>query len=142
MWIAAGFSFIRFGTFAGVSFSMTSSLAARMSTGSSIITTDRYGLALFDTIFSRFTRDLVPSKTILQLCFFSNIGMTVGSMNALWLAAPPITISFAWLRAITGKASEEAVTMPPVPAKNVRRVMRDSVIVYSPLAAVLGSQHQ
>src|SRR5215471_8838255 len=142
MWIAAGFSFVRFGTLAGVSFSMTSSLAARMSTGSSIITTDRYGLALFDTIFSRFTRDLVPSKTILQLYFFSNIGMTVGSMNALWLAAPPITISLAWLHAIVGKPSEEAATTLPVPARNFRRVMRDSVIVCSPFARVSGSQRQ
>src|SRR5262245_8672097 len=138
MWMAAGFSFDRFGTLAGVSFSMTSSLAASMSTGSSIMTTDRYGLALFDTIFSRLTRDLVPSNTILQLCFFSNIGMTVGSMNALWLAAPPITISLAWLRAIAGNPSEEAATTPPVPARNVRRVMRDPVIVCSPFAFRLG----
>src|SRR5215467_13162760 len=102
MWIAAGFSFAMFGIWAGVSFSMTSSLTARISTGSSIITTDRYGLVLFDTIFSRFTSDLVPSKTILQLLAFSNIGITVGSMNALWLAAPPMTISRAWARANRG----------------------------------------
>ena len=74
MWIAAGFSFAMFGTLAGVSFSSTPSFAARIITGSSIITTDRYCFALFDSIFSRFTSDLVPSKTILQLYFFSNMG--------------------------------------------------------------------
>jgi len=41
MWIAAGLSFERLGTFAGVIFSITSSLTARRRTGSSIITTDR-----------------------------------------------------------------------------------------------------
>src|SRR2546422_1393523 len=58
--MAAGLSFARLGTFAGVIFSITSSFTASSSTGSSIITTERYGLALFETIFSRFTSDLVP----------------------------------------------------------------------------------
>src|SRR5881296_1459630 len=103
MWIADALSFAMFATFAGVIFSITSSFTASSRTGSSIITTERYGLVLFDTIFSRFTSDLVPSKMILQPYFFSNIGMTVGSMNALWLAAPPITISLGWLRTMAGK---------------------------------------
>src|SRR5262250_480329 len=102
MWMAAGLSFAMLGTVADVSFSTTSSFTASRSTGSSIMTTDRYGFALFETIFSRFTRDLVPSKTILQAYFFSNIGMTVGSMKALWLAAPPMMISFGWLRTMAG----------------------------------------
>src|SRR6266446_381187 len=85
--MAAGLSFARLGTFAGVIFSITSSFTASSSTGSSIITTERYGLALFETIFSRFTSGLVPSKRIVQPYFFSNMGMTVGSVNALWLAA-------------------------------------------------------
>src|SRR5215468_6519870 len=118
MWIAAGLSLLMFGTFAGVIFSSTFSLTASRSTGSSIITTERYGFDLLETIFSRFTSDFVPSKTILHAYFFSNIGMTVGSMNALWLAAPPMTISLAWLHAIVGKPSEEAATTPPVPARN------------------------
>src|SRR5881392_1173150 len=50
--MAAGLSFARLGTFAGVIFSITSSFTASSSTGSSIITTERYGLALFETIFS------------------------------------------------------------------------------------------
>src|ERR1041384_2660646 len=94
MWTAAGFTLERLGTLAADVFSSTSSFTARRRTGSSIITTERYGFDLFGTIFWRFTSDFVPSKMILQLYFFSNIGITVGSMNALWLAAPPMTISF------------------------------------------------
>ena len=61
MWIAAGLSSARFGTFAAVSGSSTPSLTARIMTGSSICTTERYCLSLFFCIFSRFTSERVPS---------------------------------------------------------------------------------
>jgi len=112
MWTAAGLSLARFGTLAAVVFSSTSSLTARSRTGSSIITTERYGFDLFDTIFSRFTSDFVPSKMILQSYFFSNIGMTVGSMKALWLAAPPMMISFGWLRTMAGNPTVATAAVP------------------------------
>src|SRR2546426_4641738 len=132
MWMAAALSFAMFATFAGVIFSITSSFAASSRTGSSIITTERYGLVLFETIFSRFTSDLVPSKMILQPYFFSNIGMTVGSMNALWLAAPPMTSSFGWLRTMAGTPSVDTVAAAPtVRVRNCRRVTRSSVIAAS-----------
>src|SRR5213592_661415 len=107
-------------TAAKVVFSITSSLTARMSTGSSIITTERYGFDLFETIFSRFTSDFVPSKMTLQPYFFSNIGMTVGSMNALWLAAPPMTISFGWLCTMAGNPSVAAAAVPAMKCRRVR----------------------
>jgi hypothetical protein len=51
----------RLGTLAGVSFSISPSLTARIITGSSICTTERYCRSLFFCIFSRFTSDRVPS---------------------------------------------------------------------------------
>src|SRR2546428_12741840 len=113
MWMADALSFAMFATFVGVIFSITSSFTASSRTGSSIITTERYGLALFETIFSRFTSDLVPSKRIVQPYFFSNMGMTVGSMNALWLAAPPMTGSFGWLLTRAGTPDVDTVAAPP-----------------------------
>jgi len=78
---------------------------------------------LFETIFSRLVSDRVPSKTILQLCFFSKSGMTVGSMNALWLAAPPTTISFRWAWTRAG-APRLAAAAAPASLRTSRRLTR------------------
>src|SRR5712692_778493 len=69
---------------------------------------------------------------ILQPYFFSNMGMTVGSMNALWLAAPPMTSSFGWLPTMAGTPSVDTVAAAPtVLVRNCRRVTRSSVIASS-----------
>src|SRR5712691_4384145 len=58
---------------------------------------------------------------ILQPYFFSNMGMTVGSMNALWLAAPPMTSSLGWLPTMAGTPSVDMAAAPAV-VRNCRRV--------------------
>src|SRR5262249_27578507 len=63
-----------------------------------------------------------------QSCFFSNSGMTSGSMNALWLAAPPITISFlAWARPRAGAVTASRAPTPVA----VRKRRRDRELMSS-----------
>ncbi len=61
---------------AGVSLASNPSASASSMMGSSISTTDIFGLARSARIFSRFTSDRVPSNTMRRLCCFSMIGNT------------------------------------------------------------------
>jgi len=64
----------------------------------------------------------VPSYTILQSYFFSKNGCTIASTQGLWLAAPPITISFGCACRIEG-AEMIANALTPAPLSAVLRVI-------------------
>jgi hypothetical protein len=69
-----------FGTSAELSFSISPSSLASSMTGSSMRITDILGWALSARIFSRLTRERVPSKSTLALYFFSKSGKVSSRM--------------------------------------------------------------
>ncbi len=106
------------------------------------MTTERYCLSLFFCIFSRLTSERVPSKTILQLYFFSTTGAITVSTKVLWLAAPPTTSSLVWARRMRGAA--RAAVAAPAAARIARRfkAMALGLVIGGSLVGALRSKER